>query len=121
MREQREICVHIEPRSDLSEDIYYITPKEKIGEEIQYDHVQTFSPDTSESSELKRKPLENPGALEEGDRVQIEGDSSVHTVVEISSRQIVTNFGDKFRKSDGVEWGGGQKEITHRVTKNKII
>jgi len=117
MREQREICVHVEPRSDLSEDIYYITPKEKIEEEIQYDHVQTFSPDTSESSELKRKSLENPGALEEGDRVQIDGDSSVHTVVEISSRQIVTNFGDKFRKSDGVEWGGGQKQITYRVTK----
>lgn len=118
-RERREISVYREPRSDLSEDIFYIVPGEKAGKNVrEYEHTQTFSPDTSENFEFERELLENPGeALEEGDRVQIEGDTSVHTVVEISPRQIVTNFGDKFRKSDGVEWGGGQKEITHKLNK----
>lgn len=121
MREQREISVYREPRSDLSEDIFYIVPEEKAGENVRdYSRAETFSPDTSESAEFERESLENPKTLEEGDRVQIEGDSSVHTVVEISPRQIVTNFGDKFRKSDGVEWGGGQKQITHKVKKQNV-
>jgi len=37
----------------------------------------------------------------------------------VSSRKIVTNVGNKFRKSDGVEWGGGDKKITHKLVKQE--
>jgi len=115
VREQREICVHRERRDDLPSDVFYITPKEKVGDNVsEYEHVETFEPDDTSDSDYERVPVRDSEELEEGDRVVVGGDS-VHTVTKVSSRQIVTNFGDKFRKSDGVEWGGGEKQITHKL------
>lgn len=115
-REQREICVHREKREDLDDDIYYVTPKEKVGKNVSaYEHVETFEPE-GDGDTYRRLPVDDFSSLENGDRVVV-GENDVHTITEVSSRQIVTNFGDKFRKSDGVEWGGGQKRITHKLKK----
>lgn len=114
VREQRKICVHRERRDDLLSDVFYITPTEKVGDNVSdYEHVETFEPENTSDSDYERVPVRDSEELEEGDRVVV-GDS-VHTVTKVSSRQIVTNFGDKFRKSDGVEWGGGEKRITHKL------
>lgn len=118
-REQREICVHKEVREDLDTDVLYITPKEKIGKNVEhFRHVETFEPEGGGDGEgYTRLPISDYEALEEGTRVVVNGEN-VHTITEVTSRQIVTNFGDKFRRSDGVEWGGGDKEITTKVEKS---
>jgi len=119
-REQREICVHKEIREDLETDVLYVTPKEKVGENVEhFRHVETFEPeDSGEGEGYSRVPISNHKSLEEGTRVVVNGD--VHTITEVTSRQIVTNFGDKFRRSDGVEWGGGDKEITTKIKKQDV-
>lgn len=117
-REQREICVHKEIREDLETDVFYVTPKEKVGENVEhFHHVKTFEPEGGSGGEgYSRVPIRDYESLEEGNRVVVNGED-VHTITEVTSRQIVTNFGDKFRKSDGVEWGGGEKEITNKLEK----
>lgn len=115
-RERRSICVHREEVSD-EEFVFYVTPEEKVGENVaDYEHIRTFEPEGGEDESYSRLPVRDPSQLENGDRVIINSEDA-HTITEVSSRQIITNFGDKFRKSDGVEWGGGEKEITHKLTK----
>lgn len=113
-RERRNICVH---KEEVQGSVtFYVTPEEKVGENVSdYDHVQTFEPEDGEDENFSRLPVEDPEELEAGDRVLVGED--VHTITETSTRQIITNVGDKFRKSDGVEWGGGKKEITHKLIK----
>ena len=121
VREQREISVHKEEREDLSDDVYYVTPTKKVSNrlELNCEHVRTFEPETQEGNRYEKLRLEDSDVLSEGDRVVVEGDEDPHTITEITTRQIVTNFGDKFRKSDAGEWGGGSKSITHKLVKNE--
>jgi CRP-like cAMP-binding protein len=114
-RERRKISVHREQLEDFS--VFYVTPEEKAGDNVAaYEHVKTFEPEGGEDESYSRLPVRDASQLENGDRVVI-SQSDVHTITEVTSRQIVTNLGDKFRKSDGVEWGGGEKEITHKLIK----
>ncbi len=112
VREQREICVH------RNGDIYHVTPEEKAGDNVEeLELVETFEPEnTQEGSNFERVRVNDFSSLESGMRIVVNRED-VETVTEVSSRQIVTNVGNKFRKSDGVEWGGGEKEITHKLIK----
>jgi len=120
VREQREISVHKEEREDLSDDVYYVTPTKKVSNrlELNCEHVQTFEPDTDGGTAYEKIRIRDYDTLSEGDRVVINEDDT-QTITKVSSRQFVTNFGDKFRRSDGQEWGGGEKSITHKLTKQK--
>lgn len=120
-REQRKISVHEEQREKLSESIYYVTPTKKVTEGLSesFKHVKTFEPETGQENHYQKIKLRNVESFSEGDRVSIDKEESLHTITEVTTRQIITNFGDKFRKSDGVEWGGGEKEITHKLVKQK--
>lgn len=113
-RERRNVCVHKEEIQDLQ--VFYVTPEEKAGDNVSsYEHVTTFEPKDGEDESFNRVPIRDSDELETGDRVIVE--ESVHIITEVTTRQIVTNLGDKFRKSDGVEWGGGEKQITHKLVK----
>lgn len=114
-REQREICVH----GDFEREIFYVTPKKKIGENVgEYEHVKTFESEETDEN-YKKEKIEDCSNLETGMRVVLNS-TDVQIITDISSRQIVTNVGNKFRKSDGVEWGGGDKKITHKLIKNDV-
>lgn len=115
-REQRVIEVHREDRGG-PDDVYYVTPKQKVTERFDdlYEKVETFEPEPTGDSDSRHKTrIEDFSDLENGDRVVVNNDD-VHTITEVTSRQIITNFGEKFRKSDGVEWGGGDNQITHQL------
>jgi hypothetical protein len=117
-RERREICVHREPMGDLKEDVFYVTPKKKVGDNVKnYKHVQTFEPEGN-GAEYEQVRIRDHSELEKGTRVLLNSDD-VQIVTNVTSRQIVTNIGNKFRKSDGVEWGGGDKKITHKLIKKQ--
>jgi hypothetical protein len=117
-RERREICVHRNPMGDLKRDVFYVTPKKKVGDNVKkYKHVRTFEPEGNEG-EYEQVRIRDHSKLETGTRVLLNSDD-VQIVTDVTSRQIVTNVGNKFRKSDGVEWGGGDKEITYKLIKNK--
>jgi len=110
-RENRAISVHYSNQ-------YYVTPTSKVGKNVEdYEHVKTFEPDDTSNDTYTRKRIEEYDSLESGDRVILKGEG-MQTVTKVTSRQIVTNLGDKFRKSDGVEWGGGEKQITQKIIKN---
>lgn len=113
-REQREICIHKEELLE-DKDVYYVTPREKAAENVRdAEFVDSFEPDRVDDERFQRQKIQDYSNLESGDRVIINRED-VHTITEVTTRQIVTNFGDKFRKSDGVEWGGGEKSITHKL------
>ena len=117
-RERREICVHREPMGKNREDVFYVTPKKKVGANVKnYKHVETFEPEGN-GEEYTQALVEDYSELETGMRVLLDSDD-VQIVTDVTSRQIVTNVGNKFRKSDGVEWGGGDKKITHKLIKNQ--
>jgi hypothetical protein len=109
-RERRKILVH------RGETAFYVTPAEKAGEQVEeLELVDSFEPEDTGGENYRRTPVSDCSDLESGDRVLVSDD--VHTITEVTTRQIVTNFGDKFRRSDGVEWGGGEKQITHKLEK----
>jgi len=106
-REQRIILVH------KSENTYFITPEEKAGEQVSdLELVERFEPEGGN----ERLPVMDFSSLEEGARV-LTNEENVHIITEVTSRQIVTNVGDKFRRSDGKEWGGGDKRIQNKLKK----
>lgn len=108
MREHRAICVHKE------DDTYYVTPQEKVGDEFEdMELVDVFEP-SEEVDDLERVPIESCANLSVGDRVVVNREE-VRTVTEVTSRQVVLNTGDAFRKSDCVLWGGGDRKITDRI------
>jgi hypothetical protein len=117
-RERRNICVHREPMGDLKEDVFYVTPEKKVASNVQeYKHVKTFEPEGT-GSDYDQKKIRDYSSLEMGTRVLLNSED-VQIITNVSSRQIVTNVGNKFRKSDGVEWGGGDKKITHKLVKQE--
>ena len=108
-RERRTILVHESGSS------YYVTPEEKAGSQVSdLELVDRFEPEESDGENYRRLPVTDFSTLEEGTKVIIDGENT-HTISKVTPRQIVTNFGDKFRRSDGVEWGGGDKEITNKL------
>lgn len=112
LREHRTIYVH---EDTVFEDSYYITPKEKWENDIENSELlRTFEPPEDRDS-LKLEEIEDYRDLEAGDRVVVD-DSSFEVIEEIRKFQIVTDAGNKFRKSDGKEWGGkGDKRITSKI------
>ena len=112
VREQREICVH------RRQKVYYVTPKEKVGDNVvDLELVDSFEPENAqEESDYRRVKINDFSTVESGMRVVVNYED-VETVTEVTSRQIVTNVGNKFRKSDGVEWGGGDNRITNKLVK----
>ena len=112
LREHRTIYVH---KDTISEDSYYITPKEKWEGDIENcELVETFKP-PEERESLDFEKIEDFRNLEAGDKVVID-DTSFEVIEEIRKFQIVTDEGNKFRKSDGKEWGGeGEKRITSKI------
>lgn len=112
VREQREICVH------RRQKVYYVTPKKKVGDNVaDLELVDSFEPEnTQEESDYRRVKINDFSTVESGMRVVVNHED-VETVTEVTSRQIVTNVGNKFRKSDGVEWGGGDNRITNKLVK----
>ena len=117
-RERRKICVHREPMGENRKDVFYVTPKKKVGDNVKnYKHVKTFEPEGN-GAEYEQTVIRDYSELETGTRVLLNSDD-VQIVTDVTTRQIVTNVGNKFRKSDGVEWGGGNKKITHKLIKNQ--
>jgi hypothetical protein len=110
-REQRIILVH------KSENTYFITPEEKAGDQVSdLELVERFEPEGDNDENYERLPVMDFSSLEEGARV-LTNEENVHIITEVTSRQIVTNVGDKFRRSDGKEWGGGDKRIQNKLKK----
>jgi len=112
LREHRVIYVH---EDTIFEGSYYITPKEKWEDDIENcELVETFKPPEDRES-LRIREIEDYRELEVGDRVVVD-ETDFEVVEEIRKFQIVTDAGNKFRKSDGKEWGGeGDKRITSKV------
>jgi len=112
LREHRTIYVH---EDTVLEDSYYITPKEKWEDNVENcELLEVFEPPEDRKS-LNFEKIEDYRDLEVGDRVVVD-DTDFEVVEEIRKFQIVTSAGNKFRKSDGKEWGGeGDKRITSKV------
>lgn len=113
LREHRVIYVH---KDTILEDSYYITPKEKWEDDKvnNCELLETFKP-PEERESLDFEKIEDYRNLEVGDQVVV-NDTNFEFIEEIRKFQIVTDAGNKFRKSDGKEWGGdGDKRITSKV------
>jgi hypothetical protein len=109
IREQKPIRVL---RS--KEGVLAIQPSENSkpnGHEV----VKAFDPGKISDSEEEKhlNPIEDFSSLSAGDHVIVNGD--MEEVTSVTSRQIRTSSGAKFRKSDGQEWGGGELKIESKV------
>lgn len=113
LREHRTIYVH---KDTVFDDSYYITPKEKWDEDKMEncELIEIFEPPENRES-LDFEKIDDYRDLEEGDQVVVD-ETDFEVIEEIRKFQIVTDAGNKFRKSDGKEWGGeGDKRITSKV------
>lgn len=110
VREQSEVWVYYDENSN---DDYYVSPHELDVES--YELVDSFKPNVSDSDSDNIVEVGDYSKLEPGDQVLIDGEDS-QEVVETSKRQIIT-VENKYRKSDGFEWGTGKNgtKITHKI------
>jgi hypothetical protein len=115
IREQRVILVF---QSERDPDDFWVVPEKTLKEDHTFGkHVERYIPEKIDEEDVEQQILEieDHETLEEGDRVLID-DSKSEVINSVSSRQIVTNFGNKFRRSDGKEWGVDDgKQITKKV------
>jgi len=109
IREQKPIRVLVSKQGTL-----VIQPS---GNETPSGHevLETFDPEGISSFEKEKhlNSIDDFSSLSEGDHVIVSG--NMEEVTSVTSRQIQTSSGSKFRKSDGQEWGGGKLEIQSRV------
>lgn len=105
IREQRNINVY-----KTSEGFYHIQADEFENVDVP---IKTFRVSDFSEDEIKKhfEQIENYKSLKEGDRVLI--GENIDEIVRISTRQIVTKSGRKFRRSDGDGWG----DETHKIEK----
>lgn len=113
VREQKKIWVYYD--SD-SEDDYYVSPRE-IDDKPHFSLVDTFETDSMSDEEVESRIVEitDHNDLSEGSQVLIDGEDP-QQIIRVTDRQITTHRGNKFRRSDGSEWGtDGGKQLTHKV------
>lgn len=117
IREQKKIYVYYDVSSD---DDYYIAPDE-VENEPTFDLIETFKPDNISDEEIQERlvEIEDYETITEGTQVLIDGEDP-EQVIRITSRQITTHRGKKFRKSDGVEWGADDEDEAMRIT-HKVV
>lgn len=110
VREQSDIWVYYD---ESSEDDHYVSPHELDKED--YKLIDKFESDISDEESDQIVEVNDYSELEPGDQVLVDSDES-QEVVKTSERQIIT-IDNKFRKSDGIEWGTGKngKKITHKI------
>lgn len=110
VREQSDIWVYYD---ESSEDDHYVSSHELDKED--YKLIDKFESDISDEESDQIVEVNDYSELEPGDQVLVDSDES-QEVVKTSERQIIT-IDNKFRKSDGIEWGTGKngKKITHKI------
>lgn len=111
IREQEKMWVY---REKNEPDHYLVSPVKQEGSYVTL--VKVFEPDEIDDQEFEKKviPISNYKTLKEGDHVLVNGHPE--KIKRITARQIVTNIGNKFRKSDGVEWGVDDEADALRIT-----
>lgn len=111
VREQSDIWIYYDKSS---KDDYYVSPHKLEKED--YNLVEKFeSSNISDDESDQILKVDDYSDLNSGDQVLVDGEDS-QEIVKISERQIVT-MDNKFRKSDGIEWGTGKngRKITHKI------
>lgn len=105
VREQRNIEVYEDG------DKFWIQPEEVDG--LNKKKIKVFDYEEVSNEEIRYEEVKEHSNLTEGDQVLVNGE--VEIIERVSPRQIVTDKTGRFRKSDGVEWGGGDKKIEKKL------
>lgn len=105
VREQRNIEVYED------DDKLWIQPEEI--EDLNKKKIKVFNFEEVSNEEIRYEEVKDHSTLSEGDQVLVNGE--VEIIERVSSRQITTDKSGRFRKSDGVEWGGGDKKIDKKL------
>jgi len=118
VREQKDLWVY---RDEDNPEDYYISPHKINDSEKNIKLIKFFSSETSIENSEQLIEINSPeDQINEGDEILIDG-KFPEQVVQVSERQIITHSGNKFRRSDGKEWGtphagsSDSSELTHKV------
>jgi ADP-ribose pyrophosphatase YjhB (NUDIX family) len=101
IREQRQVVLFKQ-----SDDMYWAVPADNIKEGDDFgQEVERFEPEEIEFDVIERQLLEidDHRQLEAGQTVMVDDDHPEEIEV-VSAFQIVTNFGNKFHRTNGQEW-----------------
>lgn len=116
IREQRNVACY---QDNKKPTVFYIVAEGTASDRMTdaWTLIHEFDPDTAETDNIKQQieVISDFKSLKEGDQVFVDNETLVR-IRKVSKTQITADNGQKFRRSDGGEWGEDDgSQITKKV------
>lgn len=112
IREHRDVYLYKDDKD------YFISANEMIDDFDDYIlvHHATVDAHTKEDIQKYLEDIVDYKLIKENDKVIVQ--DNVEVVLKVTDRQIITESGKKFRRSDGILWNDSTEEI--KITKRLV-